>query len=81
MKLVDSMGRKFTARRVAPGIYLDNKGAGHVVVAELMQAFDLAVTPENHKLCCDMIRRVLAEQLPNTPIDWIEWDGTHETPH
>jgi hypothetical protein len=52
----------------APGIWEDRSGAMHFDVPELLRLFQIEDTPAERERVTEMLREMLAEQLPEAEV-------------
>lgn len=55
-------------KRIAPGIWEDQKGQTHFSIPELLALHDLEDTPENHVEVNKMLVELMKKHHPNTPV-------------
>ncbi|HWQ34868.1 MAG TPA: hypothetical protein VNQ79_18640 [Blastocatellia bacterium] len=55
-------------RRLDPGVYVDEEGALHLDLAELLAAAGIAASRENMTLLEQAARELVAERFPGVPV-------------
>lgn len=55
-------------KRIAPGIWKDQKDQIHFSIPELLALHDLEDTPENHQIVIKMLTELMKKFNPNSPV-------------
>jgi hypothetical protein len=55
-------------KRIAPGVYVDDRGCLHIFVGEMLRAAGYADTPHNRDVLTEEACRIFREKYPDSPL-------------
>jgi hypothetical protein len=59
-------------KRISIGAYIDDQGALHLSIPELLEAGGIADTPENRQSLMDYAKKFFAEQFPAATFEEVD---------